>query len=211
MSPRIPRPDLRDKKEKQILEAAAAVFAERGYRTARVADVAERAGIGKGTVYEYFRSKEQLFLRLFDWYASEAFASVRGELTRPSGSAVDALRRSGEAMLLSCQQMLPLYPLTLEFWSASTAPQFRQRLMDEFREAYRRFRGALAGAIRAGIDEGELDSHTSPEAIAAVLVSTYDGLFLQAWFDPSFDAVASGRHFLDIVLRGMARRGDEMR
>jgi AcrR family transcriptional regulator len=204
LSPRKPRPDLRDKKEKRILEAAAAVFAERGFRTTRVADVAVRAGIGKGTVYEYFRSKEDLFLRLFDWYTREAFASMLRELERPSGSAVDALRRSGETLLASCRQMLPIYPLTMEFWSASTAPEFRERLVDEFRELYRRFRGALAGAIRAGIEQGELGSEVNPEAVAAVLVSAYDGLFLQAWFDPGFDPVDSGRHFLELLLKGMA-------
>jgi TetR/AcrR family transcriptional regulator, repressor for uid operon len=204
LSPRRPRPDLRDKREQEILEAAAAVFAERGFRKTRVADVAERAGIGKGTVYEYFRSKEDLFLRLFDWYTSEAFTSMRAELQRPTGSAVDALRRSGETLLAICQQMLPLYPLTMEFWSASTAPEFKDRLVDEFRELYRRFRGALSGAIREGIERGELSPQVKPEAVAAVLVSAYDGLFLQAWFDPSFDPVASGRHFLEVLLRGMA-------
>jgi AcrR family transcriptional regulator len=204
LSPRKPRPDLRDKREKEILEAAAAVFAERGFRTTRVADVAERAGIGKGTVYEYFRSKEDLFLRLFDWYTNEAFASTVGALERSTGSAVDALRSSGETLLASCQQMLPFYPLTMEFWSASTAPEFKERLVEEFRELYRHFRVALAGAIRAGIEQGELGSHVNPEAVAAVLVSAYDGLFLQAWFDPTFDPIASGRHFLEILLRGMA-------
>jgi AcrR family transcriptional regulator len=204
LSPRKPRPDLRDKKEREILEAAAAVFAEQGFRTTRVADVAERAGIGKGTVYEYFRSKEDLFLRLFDWYTNEAFASMLGELQEPSSSAVDVLRRSGETLLASCQKMLPFYPLTMEFWSASTAPEFRERLVEEFRELYRRFRGALAGAIRAGIEQGEMGSHVNPDAVAAVLVSAYDGLFLQAWFDPSFDPVASGRHFLEMLLKGMA-------
>jgi AcrR family transcriptional regulator len=204
LSPRTPRPDLRDKKERQILEAAAAVFAERGFRATRVADVAERAGIGKGTVYEYFRSKEDLFLRLFDWYTSEALVSMVGELEGPTGSAIDALRRSAANLLESCQRMLPFYPLTMEFWSASTAPEFRERLVEEFRDLYRRFRAALAGAIRAGIAQGELGSHVNPEAVAAVLVSAYDGLFLQAWFDSSFDPVASGRHFLEILLKGMA-------
>jgi AcrR family transcriptional regulator len=204
LSPRKPRPDLRDRKEKAILEAAAAVFADRGFRTARVADVAERAGVGKGTVYEYFRSKEDLFLRLFDWYTNEAFASMRGELERPSGSAVDALRRSGETLLASCREMLPFYPLTMEFWSASTAPEFKGRLVDEFRTLYRRFRSALAGAIRAGIAQGEIVPQVDAEGVAAVLVSAYDGLFLQAWFDPTFDPVASGRHFLEIVLEGMS-------
>jgi hypothetical protein len=50
-----------------------------------------------------------------------------------------------------------------------------------------------------------------PEAVAAVLVSAYDGLFLQAWFDPSFDPVTSGRHFLEIVLKGMAAERPERR
>jgi hypothetical protein len=35
-------------------------------------------------------------------------------------------------------------------------------------------------------------------------VSAYDGLFLQAWFDRSFDPAASGRHFLEVLLKGMA-------
>lgn len=204
MSPRKPRPDLRDRKEQEILEAAAAVFADRGLRSSRVVDVAERAGIGKSTVYEYFRSKEELFVRLFDWYAEQAFSSMAGELDASTGSVVEALRRSTDALLESCRRMLPMYPLTMEFWSASTAPEYKERLGGEFRDLYRRFRSALADAIRAGVKRGELGSHVDPESVAAVLVSSYDGLFLQAWFDPSFDPVASGRRFLDIVLRGMA-------
>jgi AcrR family transcriptional regulator len=211
LAPRKARPDLRGKREREILEAAAAVFAQRGFRTARVAEVAERAGIGKGTVYEYFRSKEDLFIRLFDWYMEQAFASMLGELEAPTDSAVNALRRSGENILASCQEMRPFYPLTMEFWAASTAPEFQERLVEEFRQLYRRFRSALAGAIRRGIQHGELEPYVDAEAVAAVLVSAYDGLFLQAWFDPSFDPVPSGRHFLEVVLKGMAADRSELR
>jgi AcrR family transcriptional regulator len=48
-------------KRQQILEAAAEVFSSKGYYSAKIEDIAERAGIGKGTVYEYFPSKEELF------------------------------------------------------------------------------------------------------------------------------------------------------
>lgn len=204
MAPRRPRPELRDRKAKVILEAAAAVFAERGFRTARVADVAERAGIGKGTVYEYFRSKEDLFLHLFDWHMSGLLTSTLEELESFQGSSVDALRRATETLLAGCRDLLPLYPLTMEFWSASTAPEFKERLVDEFRDLYRRFRAGLAAAIRTGMAGGELGTHVDPEAVAAVLVGAFDGLFLQAWFDPSFDPVKAGRHFLDIVISGMS-------
>jgi len=46
----------------QIFEAAAALFAEKGYHTATVQEVAEKAGLGKGTIYEYVRSKKELLL-----------------------------------------------------------------------------------------------------------------------------------------------------
>ena len=209
LSPRKPRPDLRGKKARAILEAAAVVFAERGFRTARVADVAERAGIGKGTVYEYFKSKDDLFIQLFDWYVEQAFIAMSEELDTATGSAVEALKRSGEAMLASCQEMLSMYPLTMEFWAASTAQEFKERLMNEFRQFYGRFRGRLAGTIQVGIERGEFGSHVKPEAVAAVLVGAFDGLFLQAWFDPDFDPVGSGRHFLEIVLKGMTAEGGQ--
>ncbi|HHY36220.1 MAG TPA: TetR/AcrR family transcriptional regulator [Firmicutes bacterium] len=61
-------------KEKQILAAARRIFATTGYYQARVEDIAREAGIGKGTVYEYFTSKEELYLQMLleiaDSYAS---------------------------------------------------------------------------------------------------------------------------------------------
>jgi AcrR family transcriptional regulator len=51
-------------KNKQILAAARRVFAATGYYQARVEDIAREAGVGKGTVYEYFTSKEELYLEM---------------------------------------------------------------------------------------------------------------------------------------------------
>lgn len=209
MTPRTPRPDLRDRKEREILEAAAAVFAARGFRATRIDDVAAHAGVGKGTVYEYFRSKEELFLRLFDWYTTQAFAAMTHDADDVSGdSAMEGLRRACDSLLVSCREMQELYPLTMEFWSASTAPEFREGLTEEFRQLYVRFRGDFASRIRAAITEGEVGAHVDPDAVASVLVGALDGIVLQAWFDPAVDPVAAGRHFLDLLARGMAPQGE---
>ena len=53
-------------RREQILDAAAQVFAQRGFRTASIQQVAEAAGIAKGTVYNYFDSKDDLLLALLD-------------------------------------------------------------------------------------------------------------------------------------------------
>ena len=60
----LPNADL-DKRSK-ILDAATRVFAERGFFGAQVADIARRAGIASGTVYLYFRSKDDVLRSLFD-------------------------------------------------------------------------------------------------------------------------------------------------
>jgi AcrR family transcriptional regulator len=52
---------LPEERPKQILEAALAVFAERGLAAARLEDIAKRAGVSKGTIYLYFENKEELF------------------------------------------------------------------------------------------------------------------------------------------------------
>ncbi|MDK2821291.1 MAG: hypothetical protein PWP31_1256 [Clostridia bacterium] len=51
-------------KRGQILKAAAKIFAEEGYYKAKIADIANAAGMGKGTIYEYFSSKKELFQQL---------------------------------------------------------------------------------------------------------------------------------------------------
>src|SRR3954471_15422526 len=52
---------LPEERPRQILEAAFAVFAERGLAAARLEDIAKRAGVSKGTIYLYFSNKEELF------------------------------------------------------------------------------------------------------------------------------------------------------
>lgn len=204
MTPRPPRPDLRDRKMRAIIEAAATVFAERGFRSARVADVAARAGIGKGTLYEYFRSKEELFLAVFDSFATGTLEATLVRLEPRPTSAIACLEKFAEVTLGACQEVLYLYPLTMEFWSAAATPEFRDSLMGEFRKLYAGYREVLAGVIREGMAAGEIGVDIDPEYVAAALVGTIDALFLQAWFDPTFDAVAAGKHFVAVVLKGMA-------
>ena len=57
----------KEDKQKQIIRAAAEVFAKKGFARTVMADIALQAGIGKGTTYEYFKSKEDLFFAVFQW------------------------------------------------------------------------------------------------------------------------------------------------
>jgi TetR/AcrR family fatty acid metabolism transcriptional regulator len=77
---RLSRPGPDVDKRILILDAATHVFAERGFFTAQVADIARRAGIAAGTVYLYFRSKDDILISLFDRTMQEAIRDGRAAL-----------------------------------------------------------------------------------------------------------------------------------
>ncbi len=68
---RKPNPELQEKvaalKREQILQAARSVFAEKGFHRATIKEIAARAGVADGTVYNYFANKNALLLGLLDW------------------------------------------------------------------------------------------------------------------------------------------------
>lgn len=79
-------------KRDAILRAAIDVFAERGFFHAQVADVARAAGVAAGTVYLYFRGKDDLLVSIFERTMREAFADGRAAVAGVSDPA-ERLRR----------------------------------------------------------------------------------------------------------------------
>lgn len=77
------RPIVADKRE-AILRAAISVFAHNGYFNSKVADIAREAGVADGTVYLYFKSKEEILHSIFDRSMEEAIAAGKKELKRIS-------------------------------------------------------------------------------------------------------------------------------
>ncbi|HEV2764800.1 MAG TPA: TetR/AcrR family transcriptional regulator, partial [Pyrinomonadaceae bacterium] len=80
-----------DKRE-AILRAATSVFARNGYFNSKVADIARAAGVADGTVYLYFKSKEEILHSVFERNTSEAIAEGREELAKIQDPR-DKLRR----------------------------------------------------------------------------------------------------------------------
>ena len=85
-----PSDTLRAGKRDAILRAAIDVFAERGYFNAQVADVARAAGVAAGTVYLYFRSKDDLLVSIFEKTMREAIEDGRA-IVAPLRDPIDRL------------------------------------------------------------------------------------------------------------------------
>lgn len=76
----------------EILEAALAVFAEKGYAAARMEDIAVKAGVTKGTIYLYFPSKEEVFKSLAREHVGQSLILAAEQAEKYEGSAFDFLR-----------------------------------------------------------------------------------------------------------------------
>jgi len=197
---------MRLKKEKtrnRIIETAAQVFAEKGYDGTAIADIAGKAGIGKGTVYSYFTSKEKLFFSVFEWFINEFGKSVTVNIATLGKGAGDRLDTLSRIIVTNCVEMKHLYALTIEFWAASKRDSIEGRLKALFTEGYAQFREIVSSIIGEGMRAGEFAPDIDPEPLAATLVGTWDILGLQAWFDDDFDALKAERAFMQVFIRGL--------
>src|SRR5262245_56890625 len=75
-----------DDKRQRILQAAVKVFAKKGYHGAKVSEIARRADVADGTIYLYFRNKEDILVSLFDEVMLEHLERAREELASVTGA-----------------------------------------------------------------------------------------------------------------------------
>lgn len=174
----------KDAKRSEIVRYAADVFSRTGYHETKMQDIATAADIGKGTIYEYFRTKEELFLAVYDAWMSEYESMIRQRVDAAEDalSKVDAIRDSAVEFY---QSRAVQAPLLLEFWAHALRtdnPAFLERI-NRTRTFLRTMGAELAQQL---VDAGWF---VNIDAASFALLETgiSDGIFL-AW-------VLEGRSF----------------
>ena len=199
------RDKLKNAKKNQVIEAAGAVFAQKGFARTTIAEVATQAGIGKGTVYEYFKSKEDLYFAVFEWFMAQTGAAVMVSIATLQGTAAEKLKAVSTSLMDSWDEMQDVFALFMEFWSATASPQNQPRFKQVFKQGYGDFRAIVAALITEGIERKEFRADIKIPAVAAALVGTWDALLLQAWFDEDFDHKTAAADFMDVLIQGMLK------
>jgi TetR/AcrR family transcriptional regulator, fatty acid metabolism regulator protein len=162
----------RQDKRARILDAAVRVFAERGFFTATVAEIAREAGVADGTIYLYFKSKDDLLLRLFDEKMTELLAEARRAVEQ-GGPAPARLKRL----------------IQLHFALVERDPELARVLIVELRQSAQFLKAAdrqklaayldlIAEVVKAGQAAGELDPSISPQTAKRAIFGALDELAL---------------------------------
>ena len=157
-----------DERPNEILDAALAVFAERGYRNTRLEDIGDTAGVTKGAIYHYFANKEALLLRAIEHRREEAFGrleEILRDTTAPVSTRIrlvvrrwfgDMSKERLAVVTLLVQGLAHEAPDAFRTWVAG-GPAASMRL--------------IATLVREGQKRGEFRVDADAEVAARLLVS----------------------------------------
>jgi len=183
----------------QIVHAAMLVFARTGVHQAKMADIAVEAGIGKGTIYEYFRSKDEIFAAAFALFQQQIDAESEGRLQEQQGPE-EKLRAMVEAFISMMTHDDSAIEIMLEFW-AEGIRQHREAL--DLKPMYDKYRQYLAACVEEGIESGVFRAVDSG-LVASHLLAALDGFALQWFVDRQcFSLEQAGQQLLETVLTGI--------
>ncbi len=197
------RKENKKKKETAILESALTVFAKKGYAAAKISNIANMAGVGKGTIYEYHQSKEELFFSVFEWYVDSMAGRSMVEVSRLGGDPSDRLLAFMESVFNSAYTQIDSFSVFIEFWSAAGNPPTRDRYRSTLLEMYGTFSNIIIRLIDEGKQTGVFRGDVDADSVAAGLVSTMDGMMLHGWMDREFDVCIASKKFFTVLVEGM--------
>jgi TetR/AcrR family fatty acid metabolism transcriptional regulator len=192
-----------DKRER-ILDAAEVVFAQHGFFAARVSEIAKEAGVADGTIYLYFKSKDELLISLFE-SRMERFNQLLAVAIAPAARPTDRLLALIRTYLtLVREQPRVAEVLTIEL--RQSAKFMKEASNPRFGDLLR----MLAGIVAEGQAAGELGDAIPAPIAARMIFGILDELAL-AWLlqrGEKFDIVRAADWVGTLVTQGLERRSN---
>jgi len=175
-----PRPNVADERTSQIITAAEDVFTQKGFADARMDDIAEETGLSKGTLYNYFKSKDDLIIAILDRMFQLEFRHIEN-LDQEGMSAINAIWNITDLLIKDILGMIRLIPIVYQFLALA----FRNKIVQKALKKYiNRYLDVLTPIIQRGIDSGEIRQLDARE-VAIAMGAMIEGTLLLWVYDKS--------------------------
>ncbi len=161
-----------------ILRAATNVFEKNGYSATTMAAVAAEANVAKGSLYNYFPSKQKLFEAVFNESFAEDEATMDALVASPL-SATEKISRYVDHWFGRLEHAKKIGGLIMEFWAHAT----RGRAAKEttiFQEVYSRWHERIREIINQGVADGDFRDEIDASNAAMVVLAMIDGMTMHA-------------------------------
>jgi TetR/AcrR family fatty acid metabolism transcriptional regulator len=192
------RPAVADKRA-AILRAAIRVFANNGYFNSKVADIAREAGVADGTVYLYFKSKEEILHSIFNRSVEDAIAEGRQQLAQVSDPK-EKLRRIA---LLHLERLGADRDLAVVF---QVELRGSTKFMEEFSAAgFKEYLALIRETVEEGQRAGVFRPELNPKIVAKILFGALDEMATN-WIlsKRRYKLAPMADQVLDVLLNGVS-------
>jgi AcrR family transcriptional regulator len=196
------RPEARGTARERLLDAAAHVFAEHGYRGASIDDIARAAGVTKGALYWNFPSKQEFFYALLDERVDRQVRTFLDILENATWDD-ETIRTAGRGLIGVVDDQRELFLLIEEYrLLAVREPELRGRYLDRIRA----LRDALARALEARHEQMGIPLTVGAQDLATGMAALANGLAAVRIVDPESVPDNLLGEMLDLVQEGLAAR-----
>jgi len=185
-------------KYEQILEAAIRVFARQGYYNSTISQVAREAGVGDGTIYLYFKNKDDILDNFFSYKTTQIFSQFKDEVARYD-NALDKLERLVACHLQEFEQNRDLAVV----YEVET--RMRRHLSDEkIKEMSRMYFDLVAQIVAQGQDEGTIRQNIPIHLVKQYLIGAVDEV-ITTWLYSSrqYRLIAMAQPLVDLFINGI--------
>ncbi|MBN1992502.1 MAG: TetR/AcrR family transcriptional regulator [Anaerolineae bacterium] len=164
---------IRQTRTQQILEAARKVFAEQGFHNTRMSDIAQAIGSSQGTLYHYYRSKDELFLAVLNVWNEQIEAIVK-QLPQSDAHVTDKFWLVNQLAVSFFETGEDLLPVLVEYWAYLL---HNPAAAAGFKEFFLVMQQSFKDIIREGIAAGEFKP-VDVELASALPLIILDGVTL---------------------------------
>lgn len=183
----------------QVLQAAIDCLATKGFAHTSVGDIAERAGMSKGSVHYHFESKDDLLTHVLHHCLERIGTPVRAAWEQKALSSTERIAGAISALRQTREDMGPEMRVVIDLMAQAVHDE---QLRVPIAAAMQREREALLEALRESLHELGMTPLVAPELILRLLMAMLDGFVLHRLFDPPTPEESDA---LDAALTHIAR------
>lgn len=194
----------KEEKREKILEAAISVFAKKGIANTKMVDIAEAADIGKGTIYEYFRSKGEIFTAAF-YYVVKKAENIISQRLSSTQDPLEKLRSFFDSWKeIFSSEFKDYMEIMLDFWAEGIRNK-NQAAAFSLKKIYDENRMMLKDILDECVAEGKIKP-VNTKIAASIILGALDGEMVQWITDPHlFSIEDSFDIMIEIIMNGLKK------
>jgi AcrR family transcriptional regulator len=164
---------MQSNKKNEIINSTLTLLSSKSFNELTIDEIAKSASIGKGTIYSYFKTKEEILKSAYSLFIKRLDDEIINLLNQDGNQLLDTFLN-----IIFSEKILNQFHLIIEFWIASLKGKNKIHFFSLFNKSYQQLHNILSKLLtRASLKKG-FDKSTA----ASIIIAASDGLILQNYF-----------------------------